>query len=391
MPLGDEEFYTLDGNVINREILVQHMIDLYNYKYPDTQITDFNEGSEIRNLLEAIAVDIFHLELNNQQLLRAAFLSTSYGNFLDLFGEELNTARYRGSSAWGTVTFSISEPLTYLITIPEGTVLVASNTGLYYQTSHVVEIPIGETSVDCGCFSQVIGAGTNAKAGTIDLFQDENTFREVSVTNANDFYGGRDDETDDDYRTRLLQVKAQDSFGSREYYNRLGLKIKGVHDIAIVNSTGNYTGKIIVNGNEKPLDPSILAEATEVYSNQGNLVYNHSFEVESVDYTTVNLEIECGVTDEMEDTWFTDILTAYFNGGEFSYYSKSGDFFKNYLGLNIDETLTNYRLLTLIETLPFVVQVTSLTRDGNVFSEITPDTNEVLKLGTVTITQEVVN
>ena len=38
------------------------MIDFFNAKYPDSQITDFNEGSEIRNILESIACDIFHLE-----------------------------------------------------------------------------------------------------------------------------------------------------------------------------------------------------------------------------------------------------------------------------------------------------------------------------------------
>ena len=79
MPLGDEKFYTLTGQEIDRSVLVQNMIDYYNYKYPDSQVTDFNEGSEIRNLLESIATDIFHMELNDTQLLNVAFLSTSYG------------------------------------------------------------------------------------------------------------------------------------------------------------------------------------------------------------------------------------------------------------------------------------------------------------------------
>ena len=61
MVLGEESFYTIDGAEVNRGTLVQRMIDYYNSKYPDTQITDFNEGSEIRNLLESIAVDIYHL------------------------------------------------------------------------------------------------------------------------------------------------------------------------------------------------------------------------------------------------------------------------------------------------------------------------------------------
>ena len=70
MPVGDQKFYMLEGTEIDRTILLQYMIDFYNYKHPDTEITDFNEGSEIRNLLEAIATIIFHLEYNDQQILK---------------------------------------------------------------------------------------------------------------------------------------------------------------------------------------------------------------------------------------------------------------------------------------------------------------------------------
>ena len=99
MVLGDEEFYTITGQKIDRSVLVQHMIDLFNYKYPNAQITDFNEGSVIRNILEGLAVPIFHMELNDTQLLNVAFLPTSYGTWLDLFGEELNTPRQQGLQA----------------------------------------------------------------------------------------------------------------------------------------------------------------------------------------------------------------------------------------------------------------------------------------------------
>ena len=74
MAIQEENFYTITGERIDRTTLVQKMIDYFNDKYPNTQITDFNEGSEIRNLLEAIAVDIYHLESNNNDIWRACFL-----------------------------------------------------------------------------------------------------------------------------------------------------------------------------------------------------------------------------------------------------------------------------------------------------------------------------
>ena len=384
MALGDEEFYTVDGQRIDRSVLVQHMIDLFNQKYGDTDITDFNEGSEIRNILEAFACNIFHMELNDMQLLRIAFLPTSYGLWLDLFGEELNLPREPGRQAQGDVTFSIQEPVNYLITIPQATRLVASDTGLYYDTYMTVEIPIGETSVDCPIYSVVPGAGTNAKADTITLFENTSLYPEVSVTNPLDCTGGTDTESDETYRQRLLEKKGEDGFGSLEYYKKLS-KISGVHDIALVPSTGNYTGKVLVNGYNKPLESSILAEVTSLYTNEKNLVYNQTFEVEEVDYTDLDLEIECGVTDEVEDQIFIDALTNFINGGQVTLASTQ----LSAKGCTINESVTNYQLMTMLETLPFVVQVTSIKKDGDVFHKLTPDTDSVFKLGTVTITQEI--
>lgn len=384
MALGDEEFYTVDGQRIDRSVLVQHMIDLFNQKYGDTEITDFNEGSEIRNLLEALACISFHMELNDMQLLRIAFLPTSYGSWLDLFGEELHLPREPGRQSQGDVTFSIPEPVNYLITIPQATRLVASDTGLYYDTYMTVEIPIGETSVDCPIYSVVPGAGTNAKADTITLFENTSLYPSVSVTNPEDCTGGTDTESDEDYRTRLLDKKGEDGFGSLEYYKKLG-KVKGVHDIALVPSTNGYTGKVLVNGYNKPLESSILAEVTSLYTNEKNLVYNHTFEVAEVDYTDLDLEIECGVTDEVEEQLFIDALTNFINGGQVTLASTQ----LSAKGCTINESVTNYQLMTMLETLPFVVQVTSIKKDGDVFHKLTPDTDSVFKLGTVTITQKI--
>ena len=380
-----EEFYTVDGQKIDRSVLVQRMIDFYNDKYSDTEITDFNEGSEIRNLLEAIATNIFHLEYDDQQILQASFLATSWGSWLDLFGEELNLPRTPGRQSQGDVTFSIPEPVNYLITIPQATRLVASDTGLYYDTYMTVEIPIGETSVDCPIYSVVPGAGTNAKADTITLFENTLLYQEVSVTNPLDCTGGTDTESDEDYRTRLLEKKGEDGFGSLEYYKKLG-KVKGVHDIALVTSTNGYTGKVLVNGYNKPLDTSILNEVTSLYTNEKNLVYNQTFEVAEVDYTVLDLEIECGVTDEVEDQIFIDALTNFINGGQVTLASTQ----LSAKGCVINESITNYQLMTMLEILPFVVQVTEITNDGDVFSKLTPEDDTVFKLGTVTITQEIV-
>ena len=381
MVLGDESFYNVIGEEINRSILVQAMIDSYNEKYPNVDITDFNEGFEIRNMLESFSVDIYHLEKNDTDLLRAAFLSTSYGRYLDLFGEEYNTPRDYGSISWGVVLFSIPEPIDYNVVIPVNTVLVSNETGLEYLTSIEVEIPIGETSVECVVYSQVVGLNTNANPNSITIFKDTAPYNMLSVNNPDTFTGGKDSETDDEYRSRLLKVKGQDSFGSKEHYHRLGESIDGVHDVIIVNSENNYTGKVIVNGDNKPLSSDILTLVVAQYTTQKNLVYDHSFEVEPVDYTTVNLELEMSVTEQLSDNTIIGAINSLFNGGSYS----NG----LYVGLNINQALSKYLILNCIESVNGVIQVTELTSDNNSFNRLIPDENTVLMLGNVTIIQNI--
>ena len=380
MPIQEENFYTITGELIDRTTLVQKMIDYFNDKYPDSQITDFNEGSEIRNFLEAIAVDIYHLESNQNDVWRACFISTSFGQYLDLFGQDLSCPRDMGAQAWGTLTFSIPEAISNVVTIPYGTVITSSTTGLNYVTSIDCTIDIGETSVDCPAHSQVQGANTNAEEDTLTIFRDVSPYPYLLVTNTNSFTGGRDSETDDEYRLRLLAAKTQDSFGSKEYYIQLGESIEGVHDILLVDATG-YTAKVIVNGKTKPVPDSVLANVTAAFTDERNLVYNHSFTCEKVTYTTAPLEVEISVTEEISTTELNKALTALFDGGNYN-----GAVFN---GLKIDESLSSYLIVSAIEMIPGVLQVTDISSDGDSFTKLTPGTNKVLKLGTVTATQNV--
>ena len=380
MVMGDTSFTTVAGEEISRATIVQESIDFYNEKYPDVQITDFNEGSVIRNIIESLAVEIFHLMQVDNDINKRAFISTCTGNYLDLHGADINTLRSMGKEAWGVVTFSIPSTETFEITIPSNTVLVSSETGLQFITINDAYIGVGDTSVDVACRSVVVGANCNAAAGTINTFYSTKPYSTLAVTNAEALTGGADSETDDEYRARLLKLKGQDNFGSIEYYNSLGNNIDGVHDVLIVDSE-TYTGKVLVNANVKPVPNDVLALVVAAYSNESNRVYKQDFEVEAVDYTTTDLVVECDVSQEMSDNEFTKVLTQLFNGSEGSYN-----------GVNINESLTRYMIITCLENdLPFIYQVTSMTLEGTgAFTRLTPDTNTALKLGTLTVIQNVV-
>ena len=144
----DGGFYDISGFKVTKDFLMQQMINYYNNKYPDAQITDFNEGSQIRNLLETFSTDIYHLEFQENSLLRQAFLTTATGYYLDLFGEEYGIKRNTALQAQGVVTFSISSAVNYPINIPANTRITNTETGLFYDTWTSVEIPVG-TYLSC--------------------------------------------------------------------------------------------------------------------------------------------------------------------------------------------------------------------------------------------------
>ena len=65
-----EQFYTADNKKITRDKIVNEWIDNY-INNTDGKLTDFTEGSEIRNILESFALSVYTLDyykmLENRQ------------------------------------------------------------------------------------------------------------------------------------------------------------------------------------------------------------------------------------------------------------------------------------------------------------------------------------
>ena len=212
------KFTSLRGEEISRTNLVQEMIDYYNLKveHGETKVTDFNEGSELRNLLESFAVDIYYLMQVENDILRNCFIDTATNNWLDKIGQHpfIQLPRKQGASAKGNVTFSIPSVLTTEIVIPVGTVVVGEN-GLYYATDSDCTIPIGETSADVNITCSITGTEGNTGTGTITLIDDSYVnINGLSVRNNSPVVDGVDFEDDEAYRSRLLGFVRRDDFGS---------------------------------------------------------------------------------------------------------------------------------------------------------------------------------
>ena len=381
MALEEVSFYNTNGDEINLTNLVDQMINFYELKAEvgETRLTDFNEGSEIRNLLEAFAILGYAIMEEQSEATRIAFISTSEDTWLDRIGELpfIDLPRINGQESTGSVTFTLATALDDDYTIPSETILSSSETGLDFETDGDVTIFAGELTGTgiANCLTD--GADGNVGVGSIDTIDDDSVDTEIlSVTNEYPFELGLDYEDDDTYRERLLDNVRADGFGSVGYYNRIGEAVTGVHDIKLV-SDESYTRKVLVNGKVKPTPESVLLDVLAVYSSLENLVLGHSFTVDRPEYVEVDMDFELSVSTLVDEDELSAMLTAFVDGGDV--------LSMTYTGLRIGEDITADDVNGVMQVFEYVVS-----SSVNI-SEHTINDGDVLKLGDVSFTQTVVN
>lgn len=383
MALEEVTFYNTNGEEISLSNLVNQMINFYDLllEVGETRLTDFKEGSEIRNLLEAFAVGIFALLDEQHEATRIAFISTSYGEFLDRIGQSpfINVVREEASEAVGEVTFTLSEAQTEELVIPADTIVASSETGLEFSTDADCVISIGEVSANVSVTCLTLGADGNVRSDSVDLIVDnELDTNLISVSNSEAFEFGADYEDDEVYRERLLESIRADGFGTVGWYENLCESIRGVHDVLLVDDE-NYTRKVLVNGTSKPTPDSILLEVLTILTVNTNHVINHSFTVDRPTYTDVSMTVTLDVATQISDDDLLRNLTCFVNGTNFDR--------MEYEGLNINGVLTRDMVVEAFNVFEHVVGVTSVVVDGSEMSSVAPAVNGVLKLGTVTFVQ----
>ena len=383
MALEEVTFYNTNGEEISLSNLVNQMINFYDLllEVGETRLTDFKEGSEIRNLLEAFAVGIFALLDEQHEATRIAFISTSYGEFLDRIGQSpfINVVREEASEAVGEVTFTLSEAQTEELVIPADTIVASSETGLEFSTDADCVISIGEVSANVSVTCLSVGADGNVRSDSVDLIVDnELDTNLISVSNSEAFEFGADYEDDEVYRERLLESIRADGFGTVGWYENLCESIRGVHDVLLVDDE-NYTRKVLVNGTSKPTPDNILLEVLTILTVNTNHVINHSFTVDRPTYTDVSMTVTLDVATQISDDDLLRNLTCFVNGTNFDR--------MEYEGLNINGVLTRDMVVEAFNVFEHVVGVTSVVVDGAEMTSVTPAVNGVLRLDDVSFVQ----
>lgn len=381
MALEEVSFYTITGEEINITNIVNQFIDYYIQKRQigETKITDFNEGSEIRNILEAFAVGVFsYLQQQNEDS-KLPFIHLSYGEWLDRIGENpfIKLPRITGDVSVGEVTFTLKEEQANDFIIPAETLLTDSETGLDFVTVGDCIIEKGELSADVAVECLTEGSDGNSKSGDLNIISSENTDFNIdllTVINHKNLENGSDFEDDEDYRERLLNNVQSDGFGSFGWYNNLCNSVKGVHDVAFFDHS-TFTKKVLVNGNTKPCEDKVILDVLCVLTDVANKVINHNFTVEKVNINNANVDIVVNTTVELDNDMLKECLRKYVDGGDFDRVT--------YDGFNIGQDFNVSDVESAFNIFDGIVSV-ELQQDITVYS------GQVLKLNEINITQNIV-
>lgn len=216
----------------------------------ETTIADIVNGVDIENMyslfLSVYSEVLSEFYIDAEEIYEANDLSLATGHDLDVIGGKLGLPRYEATRASTTLQFSTNDTLTNVVTVPKGVECTGAD-GVIYVTDNSFSFNDTVDTVTVGATSKSTGKSTRVKTGSINtVLTSVAGLSNLSVTNTTASYGGRDGETDDDYRRRLRNWRQIEQKGNEYAYRNCLDNLDGLEDYRLVPKwDGAGTLKII--------------------------------------------------------------------------------------------------------------------------------------------------
>ncbi len=201
--------------------------ELSGYEVPD--------GTDIDIRMKVLAGELFSAESNLDFVKRQMFAQTATGEYLDLHAADRGLSRRPAVKAWGVVSFLVNEAREEPIYIPAGTVVSTSGSNpITFVTNNAVTLVAGGVRVSANCTAQVAGASGNVAPNAINLMVTQIVGID-RVINYGEFNEGKDEETDEELRARVLDSYINVTDGSNTaYYKKIAENIPDVRSAKVV-------------------------------------------------------------------------------------------------------------------------------------------------------------
>lgn len=336
------------------------------------QVTDFNKGSIIRSLLEAVAT-ISH----------KYYLDTKIGYDMNLkaipysiFGFE----KKKGTKASGRVVFISATPVTTDTVIPLGTV-VASGL-LNFITTEIGIIRAGDVkSSPVSCQAENIGVKYNVGSGSITQIKTIVPDKVIEVSNPEKFVQGTDEESDSSLISRFKLYLNGLQGGNKYGIQSTVLGLDGVRSCSIEEHFGLkddiYSFTVWVDDGTGGMTPALEKQIKEVIDgnntaeNPGKRVAGEMFDVLPALIVPININVKVSlerVDVQQAMSEITDTLNEYINS------------------LNIGDDVLISNLIVVLKKHSYIKSL-SVTTNAQEGGDYILNINQIARAGEITIEQ----
>lgn len=335
-----------------------------------TGISNIRPGSVVRTLVEAILAeqDIQYYQISN--IFQGMDIDTATGEDLDRLIKILGVVRKGATACIADITFGRSTVMTRDVAIPYGSVIstYSDNSGgtiEFMVDEENAMLPAGQLSIRVRCRAKETGI-IYVPMNTVAVMNKPILNIEY-VNNDMNIYGGSEQETDDELRERSKTVFSSLGKGTVSAIENAIMAIDGVQDVACIDcARGVGTADTIVVTATIPAPPELVATINEVAENTKAA----GIDVQITYPTTFSIDVKLNVmnTNANNDTIGNAVVT----------YMSS---------LGVAETL-------ILNQLERAVLNACNNKDADIkvitpSSNVTPESTQIIRCGTVTINGEV--
>lgn len=258
------------------------------------------EGTFQYDSLASNSIEFAKVELELEQLYKATFADTSWGEYLTMIAKQFGVIRKKATRAIGLITIYGNA------TVPRGS-LFATQSGIRFTTVESVEIKKnGIVKIEALTFGSV----GNVHSEMITQIPMSIPGIE-KVTNIEATYGGYDDETDKSLLDRyLFKVRMPATSGNKNHYILWAREVEGVGDARCIPTwNGNGTVKVIIVDDNFYSANMDLVEKTYNYIDSVKPI---GCALTVVSAVSVHINISADITGTISEEEFKKSVFSYF-------------------------------------------------------------------------------
>lgn len=277
---------------------VQEIYEVMRSVFQQRSGTEIGDSCDMAVRLYAAAAEVQALYCQAEWVLKQCFPHTAQGQALDDHGAMRNLSRRGSAKAGGSITFSVSSAAANALTVPAGTVCLTAG-GVRFITLEEGVIAAGELSCTVAAEAVESGAAGNAVVGSINRM----SIPPVGVENCRNgaaFTGGADEETDEEFRLRVLEsFRRLPNGANAAYYELQAENHDGVRAAkAVGRARGIGTVDVYIAAESGIPSERLLQEVYDDLSAKREIAVD--LQVLAPEATTVDVEAELVLKDGYE-------------------------------------------------------------------------------------------